>query len=199
MCSRKGNVKPMPLGLDELVALNPAQRKLKLLERMASSVADREKFWRKVKIGKPDECWMWLGRFFNDGEGYGQIKLWAGNKEKNVRYRFRAHRVAYFLTHQHLPDNLCVCHTCDNTSCVNPDHLFLGTNRKNIQDRTNKKRDAKGEQHGMHKLTTKQVQRIRHLRATKGLPYSMLGEMFGVSTTHAGFIVRRVSWKHLPK
>lgn len=188
-----------PLGWDALAALSPAQRKQKLLERMASSEDALKRFWEKVNVAGPDECWEWLGMFFNDGEGYGQIRLNYGSSPNLIRQRFRAHRVAYFLTRNHLPDDLCVCHTCDNTSCVNPDHLFLGTNRKNIQDRTNKKRDAKGEQHGMHKLTTKQVQRIRHLRATKGFPYSMLGEMFGVSTTHAGFIVRRVSWKHLPK
>jgi hypothetical protein len=191
------NVKPMPVGLDELVALSPAQQRRLLLERMASSEADQEKFWGKAKVESTEDCWMWLGRFFNDGEGYGQIKLWAGNREKHVRHRFRAHRVAYFLSYGHLPDDLCVCHHCDNPSCVNPYHLFLGSNRKNIQDRTNKRRDAKGEQHGMHKLTTEEVLKIRHLRATRRLPYSALGEMFGVSTTHAGFIVRREAWKHL--
>lgn len=197
MHPQKQYEKLTPRGWEELEALSPAQRKLRLLERMANSEADQERFWEKADIQSTDDCWMWLGRFFNDGEGYGQIKLYSGNREKHIRHRFRAHRVAYFLAYGHLPDDLCVCHTCDNPSCVNPAHLFLGTDRENIQDRTNKLRDAKGEQHGMHKLTTEQVQEIRKIRAARKLPYRMLGEMFGVTTTQIGWIIRRQSWKHL--
>jgi HNH endonuclease len=187
----------MPLGWEELAALNPAQQRRLLLERTASSEADRKNFWRKAKVGSPEECWPWLSTKFNDGDGYGQVTFCVGPKDEIIKHRFRAHRVAFFLTHNLLPDDLCVCHKCDNPICVNPNHLFLGTNRKNIQDRTEKKRDAKGEQHGMHKLTAEEVKEIRHLRETHKLPYSALGKMFGVSTTHAGWIVRREAWKHL--
>jgi len=197
MCSQPHNEKPTRLRWEDLVVLSRAQQRRKLLERMASSEAGRARFWKKVKDGLPNECWPWLSGVFNDGDEYGQFAICCGGKEHIIKHRYRAHRVAYFLTHGILPDDLCVCHSCDNPICVNPRHLFLGTDRQNVQDRTNKRRDAKGEQHGMHKLTLKQILKLRHLRRTKKLPYSALGKMFGVSTTHAGFIVRREAWKHV--
>lgn len=197
MSSRKLKEKHTRLRWEDLVGLSPAQQRRKLLERMANSAEGRARFWRKVKIGKADECWPWLSMVFNDGDNYGQVKFCCGSPEQCIRHRFRAHRVAYFLTHGVLPDDLCVCHTCDNSICVNPAHLFLGTGLQNVQDRTNKKRDARGERHGMHRLTTKQVKKLRRLRKTKKLSYRALGEMFGVSTTHAGWLVRRISWKHV--
>lgn len=181
------------------MGLSLPQQRQKLLERMANSEAGRARFWRKAKVGKPEDCWPWTSMVFNDGDGYGQVKLSCGSKVKHVRHRYRAHRVSYFLTHGNLPDDLLVCHTCDNPICINPKHLFLGTGPQNVQDRTNKKRDAKGEGHGMHKLTEEQVKELRFLRESKGLSYRALGERFGVSTTHAGFIVRRESWAHLPE
>lgn len=181
----------------ELAALGRAQQRQRLLERMVSSEAGQRKFWEKAKVGNLKECWPWLGTLFNDGDGYGQVAYCFGGRENPVKHRYRAHRVAYLIAHGVLPMNLCVCHTCDNPVCVNPVHLFLGTPIQNALDRNNKRRDAKGEQHGMHKLTAKQVRQIRRLRAVHGLPYSMLGDMFGVTTTQAGWIVRRESWKHL--
>lgn len=166
---------------------------------MASSVEGRKRFWKKVKEGKPDECWPWLSFLFNDGDGYGQVKLGIGSRKKSIRHRYRAHRVAYFLANGHLPDDLCVCHRCDNPICVNPNHLFLGTPIENALDRNDKQRDARGETHGMHRLTEDEVRKLRRLREEQGLSYRALGEMFGVSTTHAGFIVRRESWAHIPE
>jgi len=189
--------KHTPLRWEELEALSRVQRRRKLLERMASSVEGRRRFWEKVKAGKSSECWPWISTVFNDGENYGQLRLGFMRNGEHIRYKYRAHRVAYLLIHGVLPDDMCVCHTCDNPICVNPGHLFLGTNKKNIQDRTNKKRDARGEGHGRHKLTEEQVLYLRRLRVDKNLPYSALGKMFGITTTQAGWIVRRQSWKHL--
>ncbi len=197
MCSHPLKEKRMLLRLEDLEGLNLRQRRQKLLERMASSEAGRRKFWKKVNKSGPDDCWPWTGMQFNDGDGYGLVALCVGPNGKCKKYRFRTHRVAFFLTHNFLPDDLCVCHKCDNPICANPAHLFLGTPRQNAYDRNDKERDARGEGHGMHKLTTEEVKEIRHLRKVHKLPYSALGLMFGVSTTQAGFIVRRESWKHL--
>ena len=96
-----------------------------------------ERFWSKVARQAGDECWLWLaGR---DKDGYGYFFKPAGKD--------RAHRIVWEITHGSIPDGLCVCHRCDNPSCVRPDHLFLGTNIDNIADRDRKGRACKGEAH----------------------------------------------------
>lgn len=197
MCSHPHNGKPTLLRWEDLAGLSRQQQRRKLLERTANSEAGRARFWRKAKVGNPNECWPWLSLVFNDGENYGQVKFGVGSKDQYIVHKFRAHRVAYFLTHGILPDDMCVCHTCDNPICVNPTHLFLGTNRKNIQDRNNKQRDAKGERHGMHKLTEEQVLEIRKIYSSQKISLSALGRAFGISHTHVSFIIKRQSWKHV--
>lgn len=197
MCSQNLKEKNTTLRWEDLVVLPKPQQRRRLLERMASSEAGRERFWCKVKIGGADECWHWTSGLFNDGDGYGKFAVCMGAHKKIIKHRYRAHRVAYFLTHKNLPEHLCVCHTCDNPPCCNPAHLFLGTPRQNAYDRNDKQRDAKGEQHGMHKLTADQVREIRRLRATQRISQTALGKMFGVSHNQIGMIERRLNWKHL--
>ena len=86
-----------------------------------------DRFWNKVH--KTDDCWLWTGRPNRDG--YGQFKL-----DGKV---WRAHQVAFYLTHLKWPDQ-CVCHTCDNPACVRPEHLFEGSNWDNMQDKMRKRR-----------------------------------------------------------
>ena len=90
--------------------------------------------WRaKVDMKGPDDCWEWLG--CKSDRGYGSFK-----KNKKM---VRAHRYSYEHyknNGESIPSNFCVCHHCDNPSCVNPDHLFLGTHKDNAQDRDRKGR-----------------------------------------------------------
>lgn len=89
-------------------------------------LADR--FWEKVQ--KTDTCWTWGGS--RHYRGYGFIR--------SGRTNVLAHRVAWELTNGSIPENMLVCHTCDNTSCVNPEHLFLGSQSDNMRDMTAKGR-----------------------------------------------------------
>lgn len=97
------------------------------------------RFWRFVQ--KSDGCWLWLGT--KSADGYGSIRH-AGKMRK-------AHRVAYELMRGVIPDGGQICHHCDNPACVNPDHLFVGTNRDNMIDRQRKGRSKNlfptGDQH----------------------------------------------------
>lgn len=95
-------------------------------------------FWSRVDTS--GECWLWTGA--KTELGYG---LFLDN-----RRRLRAHRVAYALTYGEFPDELVVCHRCDNPRCVRPNHLFLGTQTDNLADMTAKGRRARGDTSGAH-------------------------------------------------
>lgn len=83
-----------------------------------------QKFWRKVDKAGPDECWLWRGDRL---KGYGLLS----HKGKNRR----AHRVSWELANQQeIPAGLHACHSCDNPSCVNPSHIWLGTQQDNMAD-----------------------------------------------------------------
>ncbi len=90
-----------------------------------------DRFWNKVN--KTDTCWLWTASKFKN-KGYGQF----GFNGKNTQ----AHRVAWTITYGEIPKGMYVCHSCDNQSCVRPEHLFLGTPKDNVQDCINKKRRA---------------------------------------------------------
>lgn len=137
-----------------------------------------ERFW--AKVAKGPGCWEWQG--FRVG-GYGRFKI-DGRK-------VRAHRLAWRFTHGADAGDLCVCHRCDNPSCCNPDHLFLGTQAENMADR-----DRKGRQlSGNRKLTPEQV--IEARRRHPAEPYRKLAAEFGVSFETIRYAIRGFSWAQL--
>ena len=153
-----------------------------------------ERFWEKVK--RTDACWFWTGSKIK--AGYGQIH--AGG---STRQMLLAHRVSWKLHHGAIPSEFNVLHKCDNPSCVNPDHLFLGTSKDNTQDMFTKGRwrmphypGSKGENNGNSRLTASDVLAIRSLRANN-LSQKIIAKRFGINKKTVAMIERRVTWRHI--
>jgi len=91
----------------------------------------KNKFINNVFKNKKNKCWEWKG--YLDKDGYGQFYPKTGNPK-------RAHRFSYELFIGKIPQGMFVCHKCDNPSCVNPKHLWVGSSADNVRDMVNKKR-----------------------------------------------------------
>lgn len=147
--------------------------------------------WLESLIRRTDQtgdCWIWTGP--RSTYGYGALRY------KGRRHSF-AHRVMWQLMYGSIPSTLCVCHRCDNRLCIRPEHLFVGTNQENHEDKISKGRQARGER-GYAKLTESEVLEIRRLHESGAAGFRKIARQFGVSATNVKAIVLRQSWKHLP-
>jgi hypothetical protein len=151
------------------------------------------RFWGRVKIAEPDECWEWQAEV--DEWGYGRIFF------NGAARRVRAHRMSWMLTCGPIPVGQCVLYRCDNPRCVNPAHLFLGTIADNNKDALHKGRhrhgDVHGEQHYAAKLTQAQVQEIRRVYAEGNATHQQLADSFHVSRRQIGDIINHKYWRHI--
>lgn len=153
-----------------------------------------KRFWKKVSKEGPipvhvpelGPCWVWTCSV--DELGYGFFRV--SNRE-NMR---KAHRVSWLMAHGD-PGKLLVLHKCDNPSCVRPDHLFLGTNQDNCDDRERKGRGARliGESSPRAKLTEAHVLEIR----ASGESVASLAKRFCVATSTIAHAISRRSWSHI--
>lgn len=129
-------------------------------------------------------CWTWAG--VKDRYGYGAI--WHSGKQ------WKAHRYMWFREHGPIPDGLCVLHHCDNRACLNPAHLFLGTQEDNAADHHRKGRDARGERNGSAKLRATEALEIREL-CNAGMPYLAIARAYGVQHRTVSLIDIGELWK----
>ena len=129
-------------------------------------------------------CMEWTACRIKDG--YGMMRV--GPKMK------LAHRVSYELSIAAIPDGLLVLHRCDNPPCINPDHLFIGTDQDNSNDKLNKGRSNFGQKNGRNKLSPEQVLKIRKDTRIG----SVLAIEYGVRERTIWAIRHRLIWKHLP-
>lgn len=163
-----------------------------------------ELFWSKVDKNGPvpahrpelGKCWIWTGSHQRYGRVGFRDEIWL------------AHRVSYVMAFGEVPDGLCVCHSCDNTLCQNPAHLFIGTHQDNMTDKSIKGRvpeppssfvhsePKRGTRNGSSKLTEADVVEIREMRK-RGLTLLAIGELFGVSLSAIHLIVTRKKWRHV--
>lgn len=134
---------------------------------------------------QPDGCWKWIGAKGGHGR-YGSVGL--------LGKAWLAHRAAWYLFTGNNPDAMYVCHKCDNGLCVNPEHLFIGTQEDNVRDMEAKNRSnhPSCEKHGRAKLTAEQVQSIRARWPSTSM--ANLAKEHGVSKPTIRRIVNGTGW-----
>jgi hypothetical protein len=160
---------------------------------------DKARFWAKVNKNGPTQphmegpCWLWTA---GKVSGYGSFRI--------KRKMLKSHRISWVLYNGQMPHDcsyhgICVCHRCDTPACVNPNHLFIGTQTDNIFDKEIKRRGKHplGESHGSAKLTSSQIPEIRAIYAT-GVSQCDIAARFGVSQVLVSAIIRRKIWDHIP-
>lgn len=141
-----------------------------------------DEFDRHWLEDKKTGCWNWQRAVI--ANGYGHLQTDTG-----LMY---AHRFSWQKTNGTIPAGMQVLHCCDNRKCVNPAHLFLGTNADNVRDMLSKKRHRYGERHPNASLTNDQVSEIRKLRGT--VPLHLIGKKFGVSASTVCDILNGKRW-----
>lgn len=112
-------------------------------------------------------------------------------------YNVKAHRVSWILHCGTIPKGMLVCHTCNNKKCVNPDHLYLGTNLDNVLDAMVDGLRPSGETMVNSKLTDSEVRLMRESRIQYGVSYGTLANMFGVSKSTVVCVLKHKTWKHV--
>lgn len=157
-----------------------------------------EKFWSKVHFGESNDCWEWIA--YKDKDGYGNFRI------KDYRGRHTmigSHRYMYKMVVDDFNDDLLCLHSCDNPPCVNPNHLWIGTNDDNIQDMIKKGRNVTyhlppmvGSKHPKAKLDEEIVRRIKE-KILSGVKQRAIAKEYDVYETVISKIKKGVLWRHV--
>lgn len=150
----------------------------------------RHLLYCRAILSDEDSCWIWLGP--PDRYGYGRIQV-DGKTE-------RAHRMSYRVHVGEIPPGMNICHTCDTPACINPHHLFPGTQADNIADKIAKGRgrSLKGDECRNAILSERDVQDVFAEKA-RGDRVESIAAARGVSTSTVYKILQGHSWKHITK
>lgn len=146
-------------------------------------------FWDKVN--KTDSCWNWTAA--TNGNGYGLFKI------PKTRKNILAHRFSYSLAHGEIEEGMFICHTCDNRSCVNPNHLFAGTAKDNVHDMDAKGRRVTSQPIGVkNPNATLDEDKVKLLKLLKGkFPIDSLIKIFGIKKSQIYRIINGNQWSHI--
>lgn len=149
-----------------------------------------ERISEKFTINNESGCWEWTSNLCARGR-YGAIIFKSKTKT--------ASRFIYEMFVEEIPKGLLVCHCCDNTKCINPDHLYLGTTKQNMRDITERGRwpMRKGSSSCLSKLTEKDVLEIRRKYIPWRYGFNQLGKEYGVDGSNISMIVNRKTWTHI--
>ena len=146
-----------------------------------------DRFWKNVAVGETADCWLW--KRSQHSRGYGQVGLRVDGKD-NI---YKAHKVAWEIHNdQRLPPGTRATHSCDNPLCCNPHHIIVNQNREPFEGTPI---GARGESHGMAKLTEKQVRLIKY--RLNALTTREIADTMGVSFHTIWDIRQSVTWRHI--
>ena len=142
-----------------------------------------DRFWSKTNKQGPDDCWEWFGWRRGTKMEYGGMRV--GDKF------YLAHRLSWEIHNGPIPEDMLVCHTCDNPPCVNPAHLFLGTTLDNVRDKM-----EKGRYYCRHKLINNDIPRIREA-SLFGAKVKDLAHIYDVSRACINAVIYKNNWAHV--
>lgn len=140
-----------------------------------------QRSFSKIQISEKG-CWIWTGIKQGSGKLYGRVK-----------HNVSAHRFFYEFYNGKIPQGMNVCHRCDDPTCCNPNHLFLGTQKENVHDAMSKGRLPRGLTHGMAVLTEEKVLAIRN----DPRPQRAIARDYNLAQSHVWRIKHGLSWRHL--
>src|SRR5262245_15589455 len=150
-----------------------------------------QRFWRYVERAPDDQCWLWQGSL--GSTGYGQLR-------GNGRTTLKAHRISWQIHRGPIPPGMSVLHHCDSPPCVNPAHLFVGTQTDNMADAARKGRipgtSSPGSTNPTAKLTEAIVIEARLLNAA-GVSFRELARRFAVNRKTITQAIRGERWSHV--
>ena len=152
------------------------------------SMSAEIRFWNHVIIRGPDECWDWIGGLC--GPGYGQFRIGTSPSDRRL---IMAHVFSYNLHYGDLGDLFCL-HSCDNKRCVNPRHLFAGSQAENMADKVAKKRQRYGILCWQSKLDQQKISAARVLKLN-GWSYKRIADRFNVHVMSLYKALKGQTWK----